>query len=90
MSRSPGTDSMSRLFWAVLNTILFTILVPGTVAIVIPRWLMGGHARPANDPWTWLGALLFLCGAAIYFRCAWEFAVRGLGTPGPSRRLIFW
>ena len=22
-------------------------------------------------------------GAAIYFRCAWEFAVRGLGTPAP-------
>jgi protein-S-isoprenylcysteine O-methyltransferase Ste14 len=24
-----------------------------------------------------------LLGAAIYFRCAWEFAVRGLGTPAP-------
>jgi len=22
-------------------------------------------------------------GIAIYFRCAWEFAVRGLGTPAP-------
>ena len=22
-------------------------------------------------------------GAAIYFRCAWEFAARGLGTPAP-------
>ena len=27
--------------------------------------------------------LIILLGAAIYFRCAWEFAVRGLGTPAP-------
>ncbi len=26
-------------------------------------------------------------GAAIYFRCAWEFAVRGLGTP-PTKYLV--
>ena len=25
----------------------------------------------------------FAVGASIYFRCAWEFAVRGLGTPAP-------
>ena len=74
---------MSRRFWAILNTILFTIFVPGTVAILIPRWLMGGYTRPDNDLWTWLGAPLFCCGAAIYLRCAWEFAARGLGTPAP-------
>lgn len=74
---------MSRRFWAILNTILFTIFVPGTVAILIPRWLMGGYARPLNDLWAWVGYLLFLCGSAVYFRCAWEFAVHGLGTPAP-------
>jgi protein-S-isoprenylcysteine O-methyltransferase Ste14 len=26
---------------------------------------------------------VFVIGAAIYFRCAWEFAARGLGTPAP-------
>src|SRR6516162_3921394 len=30
-------------------------------------------------PW----AALFLCGAAIYLRCAWDFAAKGLGTPAP-------
>jgi len=74
---------MHRRFWAVLNTTLFTILVPGTVAILIPRWLLGGFVRPENGPFTWLGGVVFACGAAIYFRCAWEFAVRGLGTPAP-------
>jgi protein-S-isoprenylcysteine O-methyltransferase Ste14 len=32
---------------------------------------------------TALGFLILLLGAGIYFRCAWEFAVRGLGTPSP-------
>lgn len=74
---------MSRRSWAILNTLLFSILVPGTVAILIPRWIMGGYLWPVNGLLTWLGLLLFLCGAAIYFRCAWEFAARGLGTPAP-------
>jgi len=74
---------MPRRFWPILNTILFTIFVPGTVAIYIPLRLVGGWVRPANGPLTWLGVVTFLAGAAIYFRCAWEFAVRGLGTPAP-------
>jgi len=74
---------MSRRLWAILNTILFTIFVPGTVAILIPRWLLGGYVRPLSNLWTWVGSLLFLCGSAIYFRCAWEFAVHGVGTPAP-------
>lgn len=74
---------MSRRFWAIVNTISFSILVPGTVAILIPRWLLSGFIRPANGPLTWIGSATFAAGAATYFRCAWEFAVRGLGTPAP-------
>ena len=74
---------MSRRFWAIFNTAIFTVLVPGTVAILIPRWLVGGFVRPANGALTWVGCVLFAMGAGIYFRCAWEFAARGLGTPAP-------
>jgi len=74
---------MQRAPWPVLNTTLFTIFVPGTVAILIPRWLLGGFSRPASGPLMWVGAAVTAAGAAIYFRCAWEFAVRGLGTPAP-------
>src|SRR5579863_876321 len=74
---------MTRAFGPILNTILFTIFVPGTVLVLVPRWLLGGFPRPGHGPLTWLGALITLMGAAIYFRCAWEFAVRGLGTPAP-------
>ena len=74
---------MTRRFWPILNTLIFTIFVPGTVAILIPRWLLGGFSRPQSGVLSWIGAVAFLIGAAIYFRCAWEFAARGLGTPAP-------
>ena len=74
---------MPPRFWPIFNTLLFTIVVPGTVAILIPRWLLGGFPRPQGGVLSWIGGTGFLLGAAIYFRCAWEFAVRGLGTPAP-------
>jgi protein-S-isoprenylcysteine O-methyltransferase Ste14 len=74
---------MDRRLVPILNTVGFTIVVPGTVAILIPRWLMGGYSTPGGQGLTWAGAVVFVIGAAIYFRCAWEFAARGLGTPAP-------
>ncbi len=74
---------MTRALGPILQTILFTIFVPGTVLGLIPRWLVGGFPRPESGPVTWLGILIIVLGSAIYFRCAWEFAVRGLGTPAP-------
>jgi len=74
---------MPRKFWPIVNTLLFTIFVPGTVAILIPRWLVGGFSRPQDGFLTWIGGIMFVIGAAVYFRCAWEFAARGLGTPAP-------
>ncbi len=73
----------TRALGPILQTTLFSIFVPGTVAVLIPYWLMGGYPPLAPGPLMWLGVLITLAGAAIYFRCAWEFAVRGLGTPAP-------
>lgn len=74
---------MTRALGPILKTLLFTIFVPGSVLVLIPSWILGGFPRPATGPLMWLGILSILLGAAIYFRCAWEFAVRGLGTPAP-------
>lgn len=74
---------MSRTIVPILNTILFTIVVPGTVAVYVPFRLIGGFAKHTSGPLMWLGVVCIVLGAAIYFRCAWEFAVRGLGTPAP-------
>jgi len=74
---------MRRTFWPILNTVLFTIFVPGTVAIYIPYRLTNRFATPTHGPLAWIAAVIIVIGVAIYFRCAWEFAVRGLGTPAP-------
>ena len=83
MPQSDQNSSIGRTLGPILKTILFTLMVPGTVAILVPRWLLGGFPTPQNRPLTWLGAAVFVVAATIYFRCAWEFAVRGLGTPAP-------
>ncbi len=74
---------MARPLVPILNTILFTIVVPGTVAVYTPMRLAGGYSWPQPAPLTWLGVICVVIGTAIYFRCAWEFAIRGLGTPAP-------
>jgi len=74
---------MGRRFWPIVNTAIFTIVVPGTVAILVPRWLLAGFAMPPNGLQSSVGGIVFCVGVAIYFRCAWEFAARGLGTPAP-------
>jgi protein-S-isoprenylcysteine O-methyltransferase Ste14 len=67
----------------ILKTLVFTVFVPGTVAGYIPYLIVGRFVKPPSGPMTWLGIVVFALGAAIYFRCAWEFAARGLGTPLP-------
>jgi protein-S-isoprenylcysteine O-methyltransferase Ste14 len=74
---------VTRALAPVLKTILFTIFVPGTVALLVPRWMVGGFHNSDRGLLSWLGVVVIAAGAAIYFRCAWEFAVRGLGTPAP-------
>lgn len=74
---------MRRALSPILQTILFTILVPGSVLVLIPRWIVEGFPNPPPDSLTAVGVVTIAVGAAIYFRCAWEFAVRGLGTPAP-------
>ena len=70
------------MFWRLMKTLAFTVVVPGTVALFIPHWLM---ERPPFDLW-WEavpGILLFVFGAIMYLWCAWDFASKGLGTPAP-------
>jgi protein-S-isoprenylcysteine O-methyltransferase Ste14 len=66
--------------------LLFTVFVPGTVAVLAPWWIAERPALPA--PWSWnasqaAGAALALVGLAVYFRCLWDFGARGRGTPAP-------
>ena len=72
------------MFWRLVKTALFTIVAPGTVALYLPQMLRDRSAdHRARSVYAYPWAALFLCGAAIYLRCAWDFAAKGLGTPAP-------
>lgn len=68
----------------VFNTLLFTVLVPATVAGWIPCTLRGKVPLTSNTALRWLSFVLIAIGIAIYLHTAfWGFASRGLGTPAP-------
>ena len=62
--------------------LVFTVLVPGTVTVVIPRYLLGVGARVAV-PFGLPGVLPIALGALCYLWCAWDFTSIGQGTPAP-------
>ena len=74
---------MPQAVGPLLKTLLFTIVVPGFVAVGAPYLMLGGFSVPEGGPLAWFGGMCIVTGASIYFCCAWEFAVRGLGTPAP-------
>jgi len=74
---------MPRVLTPLLKTLLFTVLVPGFVAGYFPYVLLAGEPAPTHGPLAWFGVFSLVIGACIYLATAWEFAVRGLGTPAP-------
>ena len=73
-----------------LKTTLFTVVMPGTFAVLLPILLVGDRTAAGSAA---LGVALFLfaLGTIVYLRSAWDFAVFGSGTPAPidaPRRLV--
>jgi protein-S-isoprenylcysteine O-methyltransferase Ste14 len=69
-----------------LKNLLFTVLVPGTVAVYVPIRMAGGGPALASAPWgapRILALPLLVLGAATYLRCVWDFGTKGRGTPAP-------
>lgn len=65
------------------KTLLFTILVPGTVVGLVPNWIRAATGATPAQPLLQAFALLpALAGLAIYLWCALDFA-RAAGTPAP-------
>lgn len=69
----------------LLKDLLFTILLPGTIAGWGPYWILtaGGRALGPTDGFVMLGWVVLTLGIATYVWCVWEFATRGRGTPAP-------
>jgi len=69
-----------------IKTLIFTILVPGTVALLIPYRLASSPAARGSIPlgsFRFIGVVLLVAGTLIYLWCAWNFAFAGKGTPAP-------
>jgi protein-S-isoprenylcysteine O-methyltransferase Ste14 len=64
------------------KNVLFTILVPGTVAIFVPLRVLA-HPPAKASALSFAAGLLLLAGGAIYAWCLWDFATAGRGTPAP-------
>ena len=66
----------------LVKNLLFTVIVPGTVAVYVPMLIVWGRS-PAPGPTIALALLLFVAGGATYAWCVWDFASYGRGTPAP-------
>ena len=74
---------------SIVKTVIFTILVPGTVAVAVPRAIATDASAPTL--YSSIGFLPMALGVAIYLWCAWDFATAGQGTPAPMdapKRLV--
>ena len=68
--------------WLWLKGILFTILVPGTVAGYVPYLFMRNRMPDLNTGFFhWAGLLVMALGIFIYLWTATSFLLRGKGTP---------
>jgi protein-S-isoprenylcysteine O-methyltransferase Ste14 len=77
---------------AVLGTLAFLLLAPGTVAGVIPWSIAGWRIHPALFPGSRAaGTALAAAALAVLLDSFVRFALRGLGTPAPvlpTRHLV--
>ncbi len=68
-----------------LRTLLFTILVPGTVLVLLPLALVASSVGPRFDfgPASYSGLVPLLAGLSVIVACFVDFVRRGRGTPAP-------
>jgi protein-S-isoprenylcysteine O-methyltransferase Ste14 len=84
---------MRRVF-AILGSVLFLVLAPGTVAGLVPWWISRWRFE-SHPPW-WpplqlIGAAFLAIGALVLLDSFARFAIKGLGTPAPvfpTRHLV--
>lgn len=78
--------SSRRRIGLFLETIVFTVFVPGVVAFWLPMVVLDDHRLALPVSWSvaqFVALLPLALGAAIYLRCLWEFASQGRGIPAP-------
>ncbi len=69
-----------------LKTLAHTLLIPGTVLVLVPYLLVLRERDPTLfelNTWTFAGSLWVVAGIVIGSWCAFEFMIGGRGTPNP-------
>ena len=71
----------------LLKNFLFTLIVPGSIALWLPLWIVSLEAAPiawlAEGERHLLGLIPAAMGLAGYFACLSDFMTVGRGTPAP-------
>jgi protein-S-isoprenylcysteine O-methyltransferase Ste14 len=70
----------------LLRSIFFTFLLPGTVTLLIPYWILSSSRDNVfrnQSTFSYLGFALILIGAIGLLCCIWEFFSIGDGTLAP-------
>ena len=71
---------------AVVGSVLFLVVAPGTLAVLVPFWISGWRVAPPLVGFVGfrvLGALLMAAGLPVLLDSFARFALKGLGTPAP-------
>lgn len=76
---------MTKQTAALLQTLLFLIVAPGTFALLIPWWLTGWQVEAGLLHNPLIGIPLIAAGAYVLLDSFLRFAREGLGTPAPIK-----
>jgi len=71
---------------AVVGSVLFLVVAPGTLVVLVPFWISGWRVAPPLVGFVGfrvLGALLMAAGLPVLLDSFARFALEGLGTPAP-------
>ena len=78
----------------LLGTILYTLVVPGSITVLVPFLILTLEFRLIPMPlgiYHYLGLIPICLGMVLYLWAAWEFAITGKGTPSsisPPKKLV--
>jgi protein-S-isoprenylcysteine O-methyltransferase Ste14 len=76
--------------WALLGTIVFVVVMPGTVIVLVPYWLTGWRVA-GTSIMRGTGAALVVAALPLFASFLGRFVWEGHGTPAPvapTRRLV--
>jgi protein-S-isoprenylcysteine O-methyltransferase Ste14 len=81
------TARAERTPWgALLGTIVFVAAVPGTLVLLVPWWLSGGHVAPpflGTSLTRVVGAVMIVAALPLFVSFCSRFVWEGRGTPAP-------